>query len=133
MMCTRGALTLLGWHLLTGHPNRGPHMCSPGVTRRLGVVLSASCSLPPTTISVLTTNGHGLINGGVEGDFPSIRLTRRWHRLLVWSCWLTPGGWEWLVEGWHHMRSLWQWGLWQQGPQQWGPQHLSLPVYSSSQ
>ena len=125
-MPRRGAHPL-AQHLLTGHPNGGPLTRSPGVTGRLGVIISASSSLPPATIGILTTCGCKFIGGGVEGDSPPLRLTWQLHRLLIWGCWLTPGGWEWLAQGWRHLRSLWQWGLWCLSPQ-----HLSLPFYSGS-
>ena len=103
-------------------------MCSPG---RPGVIISAASSLPPMTIGVLTTRGRKFISGGVEGDSPPLRLTWRLHCLLIWGCWPTPGGWEWLVQGWCHLRGLWWWGLWQWALQHLSPQHLSLPFYSS--
>ena len=111
MRCTRGALTHLVWRLLTGHPSEGPFMCSLGRTGRPGVIISTSSSLPPMTISVLTAYGRKFIGRGVEGDSLPLRLTWRLHRLLVWGCWPTPGGWEWLAQGWHHLRSLQWWGL----------------------
>ena len=116
--CPRGVLTPLAWHLLTGHPNGGPLMHSPG---RPGVIISASVSLPPMSIGVLITRGQKFISRGVEGDSPPLRLTWWLHHLLVWGCWLTLGGWEWLVQGWCHLRSLQWWGL-----QHLSPQCLSL-------
>ena len=122
--CPGGALTPLVQYLLTGHPNRGPLTHSPG---RPGVIISALGSLPPASIGILTTHGWKFISGGVEGDSPPLRLTWPLHHLLVWGCWPTPGGWEWLVQGWRHLRSLQWWCL-----QHLSPQHLSLPFYSSS-
>ena len=118
--CSGGVLTHLARRLLTGRPNRGPLLHSPGVTGRPGVIISASSSLPPMTISILTAHGHGFVNGGVEGDSQPHRLTSRLHHLLVMGCWLTPGIWEGLVDGWCHLRSLWHRSPW----------CLSLPVQS---
>ena len=117
----------------TGCPDGGHLTRSPGMTGRPDVVISALSSLPSVTISILTTNGHRFISRGVEGDFPSLRLTKWWHCLLVCGFWPTPRGWEWLAQGWHHPRSLQQWGLQWQGLQWCEPQCLSLPVHSSSQ
>ena len=104
-------------------------MHSPG---RLGVIISASGSLPPTTISVLTACGQKFIGGGVKGDSPPLRLTWQLHCLLVWGGWPTPRGWEWLVQGWCHLMSLQQWGLQWWGLWHLSLQHLSLPFYSGS-
>ena len=125
--------TLLAQRLLTGCPNGGPFACPLGGTGGPGVIISASSSLPPTTIGVLTAHGRKFIGGGVEGDSPPLRLTWQLHHLLVGGCWPTPRGWELLAQGWRHLRSLRCWGLrcwslWHRSPQ-----CLSLPVYSGSQ
>ena len=124
--------THLARHLLTGRPNGGPFACSLGRTGGLGVIILTSSSLPPATIGVLTAHGRKFIGGGVEGDSPPLRLTWRLHCLLIWGCWLTPRGWEWLVQGWCHLKSLQWWGLWRWGQRHLSPQCLSLPFYSSS-
>ena len=126
-------LTHLAQHLLTGRPNGGPLTHSPGVTGRLGVIILALSSLPPVTIGILTACSHKFVSGGVKGDSPPLRLTWRLHHLLVWGCWPTPKGWEWLAQRWCHLRSLWHWSLRCWSLWCHSPQRLSLPVYSGSQ
>ena len=104
--CTGGVLTHLAWRLLTGHPNGGPLSCSPGVTGRLGAIISAWSSLPPVTVSILSASGHRFVGSGVKGDSHPRRLPRWLNPLLVWGGWLTPGRREWLVQRGCHLRSL---------------------------
>ena len=120
--CPRGAFTHLVRCLLTGCPSGGPHSCSPGVTGRLAVIISASGSLSPTAIGIRTTRGSHFVSRGVKGDSQPRRLTQRLHCLLVQGCWPTPGIGKGLAEGWHHLRSLWCQSL----------RCLSLPVQSGS-
>ena len=101
-----GVLTHLVWSLLTGHPNGGPLSHSPGVTGRPGVIISALSSLPPMAIGILIASGYRFVCGGVEGDSQPCRLTWQLNCLLVWGCQPTPGRWEWLAQGGHHLRSL---------------------------
>ena len=68
MWCPRGALTHLAWCLLTGRPNGGPLLHSPGVTGRLGVIILALSSLSPMTIGILTACSHRFVSGGVKSD-----------------------------------------------------------------
>ena len=72
----------------------GPLSHSPGATGRPAVIISASSTLPPVAIDVLTASGSRFVGGGVKGDSQSCRLTRWLHCLLVWGCWPTPGKWK---------------------------------------
>ena len=69
--CPRGVPTHLTRCLLTGRPDRGPLSCSPGVTGRLAVINSASSTLPPMPISILTTSGSQFVSRGVKSDSQS--------------------------------------------------------------
>ena len=109
MSCARGVLTHLVRHLLTGHPNGGHFTCSPARSGGLGPIISVVSSLSPVTIGILTTYGCNFIGGGVKGDSSPLSLDWQLYHLLVWGCQLTPKGWEWLVQGWHHLRSLRWW------------------------
>ena len=60
-------LTHLMRHLLTGHPDRGPLSHSLG----MAVIISASSTLPPAYIGILTTGGSRFGGGGVKGDSQS--------------------------------------------------------------
>ena len=113
--------------LITGRPDGLPLSRSPGANGRLAVIISALSTLPPMAISILTTSGSRFVGRGVKGDSQSCRLTQWLHCLLVWGYWLTPGRWEWLVQGWHHLRSLQCQNLQCQSLQ-----CHSLPVQSSS-
>ena len=86
-------------------------MHTPSWTGGLGLIVSVVGLLSPTTVRVLAAYCCSFISRGVEGDSSSLGLDWRLHHLLIRGCWLTPGGWEWLVQGWCHLRSLWQWGL----------------------
>ena len=121
MSCARGVLTHLVQHLFTGHSNGGPFPHFPARTGGPGLIISVLSSLSPVTISILTTYGCNFISRGVKGDSSPLRLDWWLQCLLVWGCRLTPGGWEWLAQGWCHLRNLWQWGL-----RLWSRQHRSL-------
>ena len=85
------------------------HAPLPGL---VGWVLSSrSRVLSPVTICVLTTYGCNFIGRGVKGDSSPLGLDWWLHCLLIWGCQPTPRGWEWLVQGWCCLRSLWWWGF----------------------
>ena len=86
-------------------------MRGPSWTGGPGLIISVTGSLSPMTIGILTTYCCNFISGGVKGDSSPLGLDWRLHRLLIWGCRLTPGGWEWLAQGGHYLRSLWWWGL----------------------
>ena len=110
-------------YLPAGRLDGGPFARSLGGTGRPALIIPASSSWPPMGSGILPASGNMFVGRGVEGDSQPHSLARWLNRLLVRGCWLTPGGWEWLAQGWHHLRSLQHCGL----------QCLSLPVYSSSQ
>ena len=66
--CPGGASTLLSRHPVTGLPDGGPFLSSPGVAGRLTVIVSASANLSPAYINVLTASGSRLGGRGVKGD-----------------------------------------------------------------
>ena len=72
------------------------------------VVILASTGLSLMYISVLTASGSRLDGGGVKGDSYSQSPNCRLHHLLIQGCWLTPGKWKWLADGWCNLRNLWR-------------------------
>ena len=62
------ASTLLARHRLVGLPGGGHLLPSPGMTGNPTAIASASGSLSPTYVSVLTAGGSGLVGRGVKGD-----------------------------------------------------------------
>ena len=62
-----GVSTLLSRHPVTGLPDGGHLLSSPGVTGMLTVIISDSASLSPTYISVPTASGSRL-GRGVKTD-----------------------------------------------------------------
>ena len=133
MRCPRGMLNPLTRHLLAGHPDGGPFACSLGRTGGPVFIIPALSNWPPVGSGILPTSGSMFVSRGVKGDSQPCSLAQQLNRLLVRGCWLTPRGWEWLAQGWCHLRSLWHWGLQHWSLQHLSPQHLSLPVYSNSQ
>ena len=63
-----GVPTLLSMHPVTGLPDGGPFLSSPGVVGRLTVIISASANLSPVYINVPTASGGRLGGRGVKGD-----------------------------------------------------------------
>ena len=68
MRCPSWASTLLVGHRLIGLPNGGSLLSSSGMAGRPTAIISASGSLSPTYISVLTISGSRLGGRGVKGD-----------------------------------------------------------------
>ena len=68
MRCPSGASTLLSRLWVTGLPDGGPLLSSPGVAGRLTVIASASANLSPIYIAVLTASRSRLGGRRVNGD-----------------------------------------------------------------
>ena len=86
-------------------------MRTPSRTGGPGLIVPVAGLLSPVTVSILVAYCCSFISGGVEGDSSPLGLDWQLCRLLIRGCRLTPGGWEWLAQGWCCLRSLWQWGL----------------------
>ena len=68
MRCPSWASTLLVGHQLIGLPDGGPLSSSSGIAGRPMAIISASGSLSPMYISVLTISGSRLGGRGVKGE-----------------------------------------------------------------
>ena len=68
MRCPGWASTLLAGCQLIGLPDGGPLSSSSGMAGRPTAIISASGSLPPMYVSVLTISGSRLGGRGVRGD-----------------------------------------------------------------
>ena len=68
MRLPRGASTLLLRWPVTGLPDGGPLLSSPGVAGRLAGLASATTDLFPAFLSVLAADWSGLGGRGVKGD-----------------------------------------------------------------
>ena len=87
---------------LAGLPDGGHILSSPGAAGTLMVIIPTSGSQSSMHLSVPTTSQCRLGGSGVKTDF-GYRASHWWlHHLQIWGCWLTPGKWKWLADGWCH-------------------------------
>ena len=68
MRCPSWASTPLVGHWLIGCPDGGPLLSSSGTAGRPTAIISASGSLSPMYVDVLTISGSRLGGRGVKGD-----------------------------------------------------------------